>query len=204
MRAQISTSVSAETRRKADALVNDGGYTYRELVSIGIDRLYAEWQGGTMNSLETAVVNAAWVIHRGSFNGTYDVIVRLDGLHRVLAYGLDSLDDAKALADQSIGQTMNHVDMLEGGIQFYGDNTAYEVHRPRVLAAQLIGGYVGPEWLIEPVGEPSDADDLDTINASEILIMDRNIMGWGEYNAVIRIPGDPIPALGNYYLARLS
>ena len=62
MRAQISTSVSEETRRKADALVNNGGYTYRELVSIGIDRLYAEWQGGTMNSLETAVVTAARMI----------------------------------------------------------------------------------------------------------------------------------------------
>lgn len=49
MKTQISTSVSAETRRKANALVNDGGYTYRELVSIGIDRLYAEWKS-SMNS----------------------------------------------------------------------------------------------------------------------------------------------------------
>lgn len=44
MRTQISTSVSEETRRKADALVAQAGYTYRELVSIGIDRLYTEWQ----------------------------------------------------------------------------------------------------------------------------------------------------------------
>ena len=60
MRAQISTSVSEDTRRKADALVNDAGYTYREIVSIGVDRLYAEWQGGTMStSPDRVTVTAA-------------------------------------------------------------------------------------------------------------------------------------------------
>jgi hypothetical protein len=63
MRAQISTSVSKETRRKADALVNNGGYTYREIVSIGVDRLYAEWQGGTMStSPDRVTVTAAQMI----------------------------------------------------------------------------------------------------------------------------------------------
>ena len=63
MRAQISTSVSGETRRKADALVNDAGYTYREIVSIGVDRLYAEWQGGTMStSPDRVTVTAARMI----------------------------------------------------------------------------------------------------------------------------------------------
>jgi len=53
MKTQISTSFSEKTRRKADALVNDGGYTYRELVSIGIDRLYTEWQERSTMSNET-------------------------------------------------------------------------------------------------------------------------------------------------------
>jgi hypothetical protein len=82
-----------------------------------------------MNSLDVAAVDAAWVIRRGSHDNTYDVIVRIDELTRVLAYGLDNIDDAKALADGAIGQIMNHVDMLGGGIQFYGDTIVYNVHR---------------------------------------------------------------------------
>jgi hypothetical protein len=41
---QISTSVSPETRRKADALTAQAGYTLREVISLGVDRLYAEWE----------------------------------------------------------------------------------------------------------------------------------------------------------------
>jgi len=76
--------------------------------------------------------------------------------------------------------------------------------RPIIVAAQLIGGYVGPEWLVEPIGDPSDQDDLDAINASEVYVMERNVRGWGEYNSIIRVPNESVPALGTYYLARLA
>ena len=78
-------------------------------------------------------------------------------------------------------------------------------NRPIVLAAQRIGGYVGPEWLVEPVGEPSDDDDLAAINsAADVYVMDTDIRGWGEYNAIIRVANETVPALGTYYLARLA
>jgi len=51
--------------------------------------------------------------------------------------------------------------------------------------AQLIR-YVGPQYLIQPVGDPSDNDDLDTINASEWDGVDA-VLGWEPYNAIIRV-----------------
>jgi hypothetical protein len=85
------------------------------------------------------------------------------------------------------------------------DRSSMSHKRPIIVAAQLIGGYVGPEWLVEPVGEPSDDDDLAAINsAAEVYVMDTDIRGWGEYNAIIRVANESVPALGSYYLARLA
>lgn len=83
-------------------------------------------------------------------------------------------------------------------------STMHTQDKMSVTAAQLIGGYVGPEWLVEPIGDPSDQDDLDAINASEVYVMERNVRGWGEYNSIIRVPNESVPALGTYYLARLA
>ena len=73
-----------------------------------------------------------------------------------------------------------------------------------VTAAQLIGGYVGPEWLVEPVGEPSDQEDIDAINAANTHVMDHTVMGWGDYNAIIRVADTITSALGAYYLAKIT
>lgn len=61
---QISTSVSTETRRKAEELVERAGYTYREIVSIGVDRIYAEWQRSNMdNETEERLLSIARQMH---------------------------------------------------------------------------------------------------------------------------------------------
>ena len=42
MRIQISTNVSDRTRAQADALIQNHGYSLRDVVTIAIDRLYRE------------------------------------------------------------------------------------------------------------------------------------------------------------------
>jgi len=42
MRTQISTNVSSRTRAQADALIQEHGYSLRDVVTIAIDRLYRE------------------------------------------------------------------------------------------------------------------------------------------------------------------
>lgn len=104
-------------------------------------------------------------------------------------------------------QFTNRTSIIETAIDRMFQQERSNMHaknRPIVLAAQLIGGYVGPQWLVEPIGEPSDDDDLAAINASDVYVMDRHISGWGEYNAVIRVAKESVPALGTYYLARLA
>lgn len=67
-----------------------------------------------------------------------------------------------------------------------------------VVAAQLIRPYVGPQWLIEPVGEPSDAEDLAAISRG-YSILAGDLAGWGEYTHVIEVANS-----GAHYLARLG
>ncbi len=68
----------------------------------------------------------------------------------------------------------------------------------RVVAAQRIHPYIRSPWfVIVPDGAPSEPDDLDAINAAGFRIIEREVMGWGEHDVIIRV-GDV------YYLARLA
>jgi len=58
----------------------------------------------------------------------------------------------------------------------------------KVHEAQLIR-YVGPKYLVEPVGAASDQEDIDTINASDWDAIDATL-GWEPYNAIIRVWDD--------------
>lgn len=58
----------------------------------------------------------------------------------------------------------------------------------KVHEAQLIR-YVGPQYLVEPIGEASDEEDVDEINASNWRIIEP-ALGWGPYNAIIRVWDD--------------
>jgi hypothetical protein len=117
VKTQISTSVSEETRRKADAIMARTGYGLRELLTVAIDRMYRE------------------------------------------------------------------------------------AHMPEITAAQMIRPYVGPQYLVEPVGDVSDADDIAAINDADwVVILDRHVQGWGEYNAIVRVSANDVTA---DYLARL-
>ena len=84
--------------------------------------------------------------------------------------------------------------------------TTYNAKRSNmhVTAAQLIRDYVGPEWLVEPVGEPSGQEDIDAINGANIRVMDRTIMGWGDYNAIVRVVDAATPELDTCYLAKIT
>ena len=58
-----------------------------------------------------------------------------------------------------------------------------------VTDAQLIHRYSSPEYLIQPIGDASDPDDIDAINASQIDVLD-GALGWSPYTAVIRVTDD--------------
>jgi hypothetical protein len=72
----------------------------------------------------------------------------------------------------------------------------------RVTAAQMIRRYREPQWLVEPIGEPADREDVAAINQQGYEVLDRNIRGWGIYNAIVRVP---LACAGDVdYLARLA
>lgn len=82
-----------------------------------------------------------------------------------------------------------------------------QTSRMTVVAAQMIGPYVAPNWLIDFVGTASDQEDLNAINAAEMEILRQpdTVMGWGEYNAIIRITDPECPGAGSTeYLAKLA
>jgi len=56
-----------------------------------------------------------------------------------------------------------------------------------ILAAQLVR-YKPPQYLVEPVGEPSAAEDLAAINAADWDIIEATL-GWEPYNAIIEVTG---------------
>jgi hypothetical protein len=73
---------------------------------------------------------------------------------------------------------------------------------PEITAAQLIRPYVGPQYLVEPVGDESDPDDVAALNndADWVVVLDRHVQGWEPYNAVVRVGVGDVTA---DYLARL-
>jgi Arc/MetJ-type ribon-helix-helix transcriptional regulator len=81
------------------------------------------------------------------------------------------------------------------------DRMYREETMPEITAAQMIRPYVGPQYLVEPVGDVSDADDIAAINDADwVVILDRHVQGWGEYNAIVRVSANDVTA---DYLARL-
>jgi len=71
----------------------------------------------------------------------------------------------------------------------------------RILAAQQIRPYQGPEWLVERIGDALDPEDVTDLSTSAYQVVDRNVLGWGRYNAIIRVDGPDQRALDTYYLA---
>lgn len=68
-----------------------------------------------------------------------------------------------------------------------------EMDTVRVLKARQIKTYQAPGYLIEVVSESADDEE----NATAIMdyecqveVLDRNIRGWDEFNAVIRVTSD--------------
>ncbi len=63
----------------------------------------------------------------------------------------------------------------------------------RIIAAQLIEEYRGPEYLVRPI--PQDAvdreEELEAINSSLGLgeIVETRILGWPPYDAILKIGG---------------
>ena len=62
-------------------------------------------------------------------------------------------------------------------------------------AAQQIRPYQGPQWLVEPIGDPiTDQDELDQFEDWDIRY--ERIIGWGDYDAIIWCGGS------NYLVTR--
>jgi hypothetical protein len=82
------------------------------------------------------------------------------------------------------------------------DRMYREEAMPEITAAQMIRPYVGPQYLVEPVGDESDPDDVAALNndADWVVVLERNVQGWGEYNAIVRVSANDVTA---DYLARL-
>lgn len=102
------------------------------VIEIAVDRMYQ--QEGNVNK---GTVVSARVIRRGNLH-THDVIVRLvsdperlhtytqyDYLDRVLEYGIESQDNATAIADRALGTTQDARELLAGGVEYYGDTCVY-------------------------------------------------------------------------------
>lgn len=58
----------------------------------------------------------------------------------------------------------------------------------KILVAEMIKRYEGPLWLVTPTGENCDAKDLKELSkfGSRVTILDTGVIGWGEYNVIIR------------------
>jgi hypothetical protein len=68
---------------------------------------------------------------------------------------------------------------------------------PAVVAARMIRRYDAPLWVVVAMDHTSDSADLAAINDAGFEVLDTNIMGWGDYNAIIRVTDGPD------YLAKL-
>lgn len=65
----------------------------------------------------------------------------------------------------------------------------------KVTTAQLIRPYVGPQYLVEPIGDPSDDEDIaaiqDAVDEGAAVVLDDTIMGWPPYTHIIGTCGEP-------------
>jgi len=66
-----------------------------------------------------------------------------------------------------------------------------DLRQCNIMAAQMIRPYERPPWLVEPVGDASDDEDISAIAESDYEILDIQVLGWGPYNAIIRVEGGP-------------
>jgi hypothetical protein len=66
----------------------------------------------------------------------------------------------------------------------------------QVSTLTMIRPYTAPQWLVEPLAE-CDAAEVEAVQAAGFEVLDRDILGWGEHNAIIR-SGDC------FYLATLA
>jgi len=57
-----------------------------------------------------------------------------------------------------------------------------------ILAAEIIRRYEGPQWLVTLTGKACDAEDLGELSkfGSHVTILETGVIGWGDYNAIIR------------------
>lgn len=73
----------------------------------------------------------------------------------------------------------------------------------RITNLRRIARYTGPQWLVQPGEELTGRDlenEMDAVNDGRIEVLDRNVAGWGDFNAIIRVHAD-----GEWdYLARLE
>lgn len=119
-----------------------------------------------------------------------------------LGTAFDAIRAALGYTDAQVAQYMArsaaHVSLTVEAAERVGELLARpadeSVFVETVVAAQLIGPYVAPHWVIETVGEVSDADDLAAINAGGWTVLGRDIRGWAvpqtstEYTYVISVP----------------
>lgn len=71
-----------------------------------------------------------------------------------------------------------------------------------IVAAAQIKRYAAPDWLVEPVGNRVDAEQLRDLRQHPYRMLDTEIRGWGDYNAIIRVEWDE--GYEGDYLARLA
>jgi len=74
----------------------------------------------------------------------------------------------------------------------------YDIEQETVVAAQMIREYHGPQWLIEHVGSPSDAEDLAAINAELWCFTKVAVQGWYPYTNMITMES------GQTYLVKFA
>lgn len=76
----------------------------------------------------------------------------------------------------------------------------------RVRAARQIRPYIGPSYLIEGLGDESDADDLSAINElirdGLVIVIESELRGWGPYTHIVSLhtPSN-WPQLNHYLVA---
>lgn len=58
-----------------------------------------------------------------------------------------------------------------------------------VKAAIMIRPYRPPQYLVEPqyFCEPDDIEAINDDVAFRVIVIDRHIMGWGQYNTIIHV-----------------
>jgi hypothetical protein len=109
-----------------------------------------------------------------------------------------SVYDNDGYPDDRAADAVHHIanQMYEGA--------SWWVYRA-VEAAEMIRPYVGPQYLVEPLGSVCTVADLEALQAAGYSVVEDELAGWGEYTHIIRVdmPADP-QASPTYYLAKLA